>query len=64
MKIPGFEAEASLREMKESYALAVGHAAENGMVVPQQLHGPCWPGCMHCDWLGCYCGPCLKRAYV
>jgi hypothetical protein len=37
MKMPGFTAEASLGEIKDSYALALGHAEESGTVLPQSV---------------------------
>jgi len=66
MRIPGFTAEASLGLKQEIYALALGHAAENGMVAPQwSLTDFCSPGqCMHCNQFGCSCGPCLIRTHV
>jgi len=64
MRIPAFTAETSLGEMKDRYALALGHATENGVVVPQQFWNPCGRACLHCYWWGCYCGPCLIRTHV
>lgn len=57
MTMPGFTAEASLGEVKDSYALALGHAQESGIVLPQHICLCCGP-----DWCE-YC-PCKIRTHV
>jgi hypothetical protein len=57
MKIPGFTAEVSLSEVKDNYAMALRHAEEGGMVLPQNV---CWT----CTDYGCFPRPCLIRLSI
>jgi|HubBroStandDraft_1064217.scaffolds.fasta_scaffold3049664_2 hypothetical protein len=42
MNIPGFTAEVSFGEVKDSYALALRHAETTGIVLPQFTHCECF----------------------
>jgi len=42
MNIPGFTAEATVGEVKESYALTFRRAAQNGSVLPQSTSCQCF----------------------
>jgi hypothetical protein len=57
MKIPGFTAEVSLSEVRDNYAMALRHAEESGMVLPQAI-------CYYCTPDGCYPVPCKIRPYA
>ena len=56
MNTPGFTAEAALGKMKENYALNLGHATENGRVVPQFCFGNTCCTCFdEGGFSGCFC---------
>ncbi len=57
MRLPEFTAEASLGKVKDHYALAVGHAQESGIVLPQSCR------CAYIEGeFVCWCSP--IRAHI